>query len=146
MRRVLERDPAKRAEMYQDLQQQAQDTSPFVIMFQQIEVLGLRDNVEGFIIGPNFDDNSFRDVTKNGMSVSPARTREGRRRRPSSARPARRGKLVVTVAITFLGLLVVTFLIGRVVPIDPVLAVVGDRASKSTYDAAYIELGLDKPL
>src|SRR5690554_5732169 len=56
------------------------------------------------------------------------------------------GKLVATVAITFLGLLVVTFLIGRVVPVDPVLAVVGDRASQSTYDAAYVALGLDKPL
>jgi peptide/nickel transport system permease protein len=42
--------------------------------------------------------------------------------------------------------LVVTFLIGRVVPIDPVLAVVGDRAPKATYDRAYVELGLDKPL
>ncbi len=55
-------------------------------------------------------------------------------------------KLLATVAITFLGLLIVTFIIGRVVPVDPVLAVVGDRASKSTYDAAYIALGLDKPL
>ena len=58
----------------------------------------------------------------------------------------RAGKLVATVAVTFLGLLLVTFLIGRVVPVDPVLAVVGDRASQSTYDAAYIALGLDKPL
>ncbi len=56
------------------------------------------------------------------------------------------GKLVLTVGVTFLGLLFVTFLIGRVVPVDPVLAAVGDRASQSTYDAAYIELGLDKPL
>ena len=56
------------------------------------------------------------------------------------------GKLFTTVAVTFLGLLLVTFLIGRVVPVDPVLAVVGDRASQSTYDAAYIALGLDKPL
>lgn len=58
----------------------------------------------------------------------------------------RAGRLVLTVAVTFFGLLLVTFLIGRVVPVDPVLAVVGDRASQSTYDAAYIELGLDKPL
>lgn len=56
------------------------------------------------------------------------------------------GKLLATVGVTFLGLLAVTFIIGRVVPVDPVLAVVGDRASKSTYDAAYIALGLDKPL
>ena len=55
-------------------------------------------------------------------------------------------KLLATVAMTFLGLLVVTFLIGRVVPVDPVLAVVGDRASKSVYDKAFIELGLDRPL
>ncbi|MDH5451856.1 MAG: ABC transporter permease [Paracoccaceae bacterium] len=55
-------------------------------------------------------------------------------------------KLLATVALTFLGLLIVTFLIGRVVPVDPVLAVVGDRASKSVYDKAFIELGLDRPL
>lgn len=56
------------------------------------------------------------------------------------------GRLLSTLAITLAGLLLVTFLIGRVVPSDPVLAAVGDRASQSTYDKAYIELGLDKPL
>ncbi|MCB2124881.1 MAG: ABC transporter permease [Rhodobacteraceae bacterium] len=55
-------------------------------------------------------------------------------------------KLLATVALTFLGLLVVTFLIGRVVPVDPVLAVIGDRAPKSVYDRVFIELGLDRPL
>jgi len=55
-------------------------------------------------------------------------------------------KLIATVALTFLGLLVVTFLIGRVVPVDPVLAVIGDRASQSVYDRVYVELGLDRPL
>ena len=58
----------------------------------------------------------------------------------------RLGRLLGTVLVTLLGLLIVTFLIGRVVPVDPVLAVVGDRASQSTYDAAYRALGLDKPL
>lgn len=53
---------------------------------------------------------------------------------------------VLTVALTFLGLLAITFFIGRVVPIDPVLAVVGDRAPKAVYEAARIQLGLDKPL
>jgi peptide/nickel transport system permease protein len=51
----------------------------------------------------------------------------------------------ISVAITFLGLLAITFFIGRVVPIDPVLAVVGDRAPKAVYEAARIEMGLDKP-
>ena len=55
-------------------------------------------------------------------------------------------KLILTVAVTFLGLLLVTFLISHVVSVDPVLAVVGDRASKATYDKMYIEMGLDKPL
>lgn len=51
-----------------------------------------------------------------------------------------------TVLITMIGLLFVTFIIGRVMPIDPVLSVVGESASQATYDAAYKELGLDKPL
>jgi peptide/nickel transport system permease protein len=55
-------------------------------------------------------------------------------------------QLVVTVALTFLGLLFVTFLIGRVVPIDPVLAAVGDRAPEAVYERVKIELGLHLPL
>ena len=50
------------------------------------------------------------------------------------------------VAVTLLGLLAVTFFIGRVVPIDPVLAVVGDRAPPHVYERARQELGLDLPL
>ncbi len=56
------------------------------------------------------------------------------------------GRLVLTLAFTFLGLLLVTFLIGRVVPIDPVLAAVGDRAPQDVYEQVRIQLGLDKPL
>ncbi|WP_028222572.1 ABC transporter permease [Paraburkholderia oxyphila] len=52
----------------------------------------------------------------------------------------------LTLAVTFTGLLAVTFVIGRKVPIDPVLAILGDRASASAYAAARIQLGLDKPL
>lgn len=55
-------------------------------------------------------------------------------------------RLALTLAVTFLGLLLVTFLIGRVVPIDPVLAVVGDRASAEVYEKARVALGLDLPL
>lgn len=53
---------------------------------------------------------------------------------------------VVTIALTFLGLLAITFFIGRVVPIDPVLSVVGDRATPAVYEAARVRLGLDQPL
>ena len=69
--------------------------------------------------------------------------RLGRLLPPAIAVPA---GLVVSVAITFFGLLLVTFLIGRVVPIDPVLAAVGDRASADVSERVRIELGLNLPL
>ncbi|WP_318246372.1 ABC transporter permease [Salipiger thiooxidans] len=53
---------------------------------------------------------------------------------------------LLTIAVTLLGLLFVTFMIGRVMPIDPVLAVIGERATQAQYNAVYLELGLDKPL
>ncbi|MCX5515047.1 ABC transporter permease [Kaistia algarum] len=53
---------------------------------------------------------------------------------------------LLTLAITLFGLVVVTFVIGRVVPIDPVLAVAGDRASGAVYERVRAEMGLDKPL
>jgi len=55
-------------------------------------------------------------------------------------------KTLGSIAVTMLGLVFITFIIGRVMPIDPVLAIVGERASQSTYDAAYLQLGLDKPV
>lgn len=56
------------------------------------------------------------------------------------------GSFVVVVLLTFLGLLAITFFIGRIVPIDPVLSVVGDRATKEVYETARIAMGLDRPL
>lgn len=56
------------------------------------------------------------------------------------------GRILLVIGITFLGLLLITFLIGRVVPIDPVLAIVGDKASAEVYQRVYLELGLDQPL
>nr|WP_246452787.1 ABC transporter permease [Sinorhizobium mexicanum] len=53
---------------------------------------------------------------------------------------------LVTLAVTFLGLLAITFFIGRIVPIDPVLAVVGDRAPAAVYERVRVEMGLDRPL
>ena len=52
----------------------------------------------------------------------------------------------VTLVLTFIGLTAVTFLISRLTHIDPVLAVVGDKASKDVYDQAYHAMGLDQPL
>jgi peptide/nickel transport system permease protein len=55
-------------------------------------------------------------------------------------------RLLASVALTFFGLLLVTFLIGRVVPIDPVLAAAGDRVTAEVYERVRSELGLDLPL
>jgi len=54
--------------------------------------------------------------------------------------------LAAKAGLTLAGLLLVTFLIARVVPIDPVLAVVGDRASPEAYQRARSEMGLDRPV
>jgi len=51
-----------------------------------------------------------------------------------------------TLLVTFIGLTAITFVIGRVMPADPVLAVVGDRASQAVYEQVYQEMGLDRPL
>ena len=44
-----------------------------------------------------------------------------------------------SIVVTMIGLMFITFIIGRVMPIDPVLAIVGEQASKSTYDEAVLK-------
>lgn len=55
-------------------------------------------------------------------------------------------RFLLTLSLTFFGLTAVTFVIGRVMPIDPVLAIVGDRASQEVYDQVFKEMGLDRPI
>jgi peptide/nickel transport system permease protein len=54
--------------------------------------------------------------------------------------------VVFSVFLTFLGLTCVTFVIGRVIPIDPVLAVVGDKASQEVYLRVREQMGLNLPI
>src|ERR1700674_380039 len=56
------------------------------------------------------------------------------------------GGLFFSLAATFFGLLVITFVIGRLMPVDPVLAAVGDRASQATYNQVKAAMGLDLPI
>ena len=56
------------------------------------------------------------------------------------------GRFLLVILLTYLGLLAVTFFIGRVIPIDPVLAIVGDRAPEHVVARVREELGLNKPL
>lgn len=73
-------------------------------------------------------------------------TGKGRRKSPFLPALIKIGKTLATIAVTMLGLLFVTFFIGRVMPVDPVLSIIGERATKEVYEAAFLELGLDKPL
>ncbi len=52
----------------------------------------------------------------------------------------------VSVLITLFGLTVVTFFIGRVMPIDPIVAILGDHAPPDVVARVRIELGLNRPL
>ncbi len=61
---ILEQDTAKRAALYEKMQKEVMDTSPFVIMFQQTEVAALRSNIKDFVLGPSFDNNLFNTTTK----------------------------------------------------------------------------------
>lgn len=51
-----------------------------------------------------------------------------------------------TLALTLFGLLVITFFLSALSPVDRVLQIVGDHASEATYQQVKQQLGLDKPL
>ncbi|SDP78164.1 peptide/nickel transport system permease protein [Phyllobacterium sp. OV277] len=87
---------------------------------------------------------AFESETLAGIATKAAK-RPGFRKSRSARLIFGLGGFVISVLITFLGLLAITFFIGRVVPIDPVLAVVGDRAPRAVYEAARIQMGFDQP-
>ncbi|MEW5559460.1 ABC transporter permease [Enterobacter asburiae] len=53
---------------------------------------------------------------------------------------------LLTLALTLFGLLLITFSLSALSPVDRVLQIVGDHASQSTYDQVRHQLGLDQPL
>jgi len=61
---LLERDNAKRAAMYQDIQKKYLANSPFVFIFQQTEVAGYRKGLTNFKLGPSFDTNYVGTIGK----------------------------------------------------------------------------------
>jgi peptide/nickel transport system substrate-binding protein len=60
-----EADPAKRNEMYVDLQKKVQAKSPIIIMFQAATQVALAKNVEGYVNGATTDFVFYRLVKKN---------------------------------------------------------------------------------
>ena len=79
------------------------------------------------------------------MSTADTQTPARRADRRASATLKAIASFVVIVATTYLGLLAVTFFIGRVVPIDPVLAIVGDRAPAHVVERTREEMGFNLP-
>ena len=61
---ALERDGAKRATLYQEIQAEFRKTSPFVMLYQETEVAALRANIEGLRIGPTSDSTYLFTVSK----------------------------------------------------------------------------------
>jgi peptide/nickel transport system substrate-binding protein len=61
---ALERDGAKRARMYQEIQAEHRRSSPFVMLYQQTEVAAFRANVQGLRLGPTSDSTYMHVVSK----------------------------------------------------------------------------------
>jgi peptide/nickel transport system substrate-binding protein len=61
---VLERDPAKRRAMYEEMQADFRKNSPFVMLYQQTEVAAFRADVEGLKLGPTSDTTYMFRVSK----------------------------------------------------------------------------------
>ena len=61
---VTEGDVDKRRTMYEDMQRQHQQRSPFGVMFQQIEQSALRKNVQNWTVGSAITAASYWPVTK----------------------------------------------------------------------------------
>lgn len=68
--------------------------------------------------------------------------------RPSRLRPLLigLGSGLLTLALTLLGLMLITFIIARVVPTDPLLSILGERATAEQFEAARQALGLNEPV
>ncbi|OHV58111.1 peptide ABC transporter permease, partial [Mesorhizobium sp. LCM 4576] len=79
------------------------------------------------------------------MSVAENQAAAGRGSARAVAILSSLGRFLVIAVTTYLGLLAVTFFIGRVIPIDPVLAVLGDRAPTAVVERTRREMGLDLP-
>jgi peptide/nickel transport system permease protein len=55
-------------------------------------------------------------------------------------------RVVVSITVTLFGLMALTFFIGRMLPLDPVAAILGDNATQEAYEAMRRQLGLDQPI
>lgn len=64
MAALAEVDTATRQALYEEIQIEHTDTSPFLYMFQEQRAVGVRDNVQGLVLGVTFADDRYWDVIK----------------------------------------------------------------------------------
>jgi peptide/nickel transport system substrate-binding protein len=61
---VKERDAKKREQIYLAIQKEHQKVSPFIIMFQEIEVAAHPKSLSGFVMGPSFENDLYATIRK----------------------------------------------------------------------------------
>ncbi len=61
---ILVRDQDQRADLYEEIQRRVLATSPFVVMFQSVDLIVERSHVSGLVWGPGFDSNFYRGAVK----------------------------------------------------------------------------------
>ena len=61
---MLETDTAKRQAMYEALQRKIREMAPYAFMFQQVETVAARKNVQGLVWGPGTENDFFWQGTK----------------------------------------------------------------------------------
>ena len=111
------------------MQRQFMERAPFAMLLQQNAVAVLGKGVSGFKVGPMPD---YTHYSSDPQGVN--------------ARLQMLASSFASIPLTLFGLTLVTFLIGRVMPIDPVIAIAGDHAPPDVIAAVREQLGLDKPL
>lgn len=64
MAALRENDTEARRTMYEEIQVEHTDTSPFLYMFQEVRRVAIRSNVEGLVLGLTLSDDRYWNVTK----------------------------------------------------------------------------------
>lgn len=64
MAALRENDTEQRKAMYEEIQIEHTDTSPFLYMFQEVRRVAVRSNVEGLVLGLTLSDDRYWTVTK----------------------------------------------------------------------------------
>ncbi|WDR03232.1 ABC transporter substrate-binding protein [Devosia algicola] len=64
MAAVREQDTDKRRDMYEAIQKEHTDSSPFLYMFQDARKVAIRADVKGLVLGITYSDDRYGGVTK----------------------------------------------------------------------------------